>query len=91
MTTKRDYTLYIYKQDKRFKSGERLVSTTVWRDRDEAEMKRLTASLDIEPDHRYEYFPTKITVKNLMTGQNIEIDRDTPWSCNPASETFWST
>ena len=32
---------------------------------------------------------TKI-VKNLMTGQNVEIDADTPWCCNPASETYWS-
>jgi len=32
---------------------------------------------------------TKI-VKNLMTGQDVEIDADTPWCCNPASETYWS-
>ena len=32
---------------------------------------------------------TKI-VKNLMTGQPVEIDADTPWCCNPASETYWS-
>lgn len=30
------------------------------------------------------------TVKNLMTGQEVEIDSDTPWCCNPASETYWS-
>lgn len=30
------------------------------------------------------------TVKNLMTGQDIQIPEDTPWSCNPASETYWS-
>jgi hypothetical protein len=88
--TKCDYTLYVYKTDRRYKAGERLVSTTVWRDRSEAEMKRLTSSLDIEPDHRYEYFPTMVTVKNLMTGQDVQIDRDTPWCCNPASESYWS-
>jgi hypothetical protein len=32
---------------------------------------------------------TKI-VKNLMTGQDVEISEDTPWCCNPASETYWS-
>ena len=32
----------------------------------------------------------KKTVKNLMTGKNVEIDADTPWCCNPASETYWS-
>lgn len=31
-----------------------------------------------------------ITVKNLMTGEPVEIPADTPWCCNPASETYWS-
>lgn len=30
------------------------------------------------------------TVKNLMSGQDVEISEDTPWCCNPASETYWS-
>lgn len=33
--------------------------------------------------------PTKM-VKNLMTGKMVEIAADTPWCCNPASETYWS-
>jgi hypothetical protein len=36
------------------------------------------------------YAPARMTVKSLMTGQDVQIDRDTPWCCNPASETFWS-
>ena len=91
--TKCDYTLYIYKTDRRFKSGERLVSTTVWRDRTESSMKAETVNLlDMYPStlYRIEYFPTQITVKNLMTGQPVQIDRDTPWCCNPQSESFWS-
>lgn len=32
---------------------------------------------------------TKI-VKNLMTGKDVEIAEDTPWCCNPTSETYWS-
>ena len=36
------------------------------------------------------YVAPKITVKNLMTGQPVEIDADTPWCCNPASESYWS-
>jgi hypothetical protein len=32
----------------------------------------------------------KKTVKNLMTGAEVEIDSNTPWCCNPASEQFWS-
>jgi hypothetical protein len=30
------------------------------------------------------------TVKNLMTGKEVQIAEDTPWCCNPASETYWS-
>jgi len=32
---------------------------------------------------------TKV-VKNLMTGKDVLIAEDTPWCCNPASETYWS-
>lgn len=31
---------------------------------------------------------TKI-VKNLMTGKDVVIAEDTPWCCNPASESYW--
>jgi hypothetical protein len=36
------------------------------------------------------YRTPKMTVKNLMSGAPVEIDADTPWCCNPASETYWS-
>jgi hypothetical protein len=91
---KQDYTMYIYKTDRRTKSGERLVSTTVWRDRDDNGMHREVSGLfDLYPPYlgyRAEYHPTMKTVKNLMTGQDVQIDRDTPWCCNPASESYWS-
>ena len=29
-------------------------------------------------------------VKNLMTGKTIEIAADTPYCCDPSTETFWS-
>ena len=92
--TKQDYTMYIYKQDNRTKSGERLVSTTVWRDRDDNGMRREVANLfDVySPDagYRFDWVPAMMTVKNLMTGEDVQIPTDTPWACNPASETFWS-
>ena len=36
------------------------------------------------------YVAPRITVKNLMTGRDVEIDADTPWCCRPDSETYWS-
>ena len=29
-------------------------------------------------------------VRNLMSGEEMEIPVNTPWCCNPASETYWS-
>jgi hypothetical protein len=37
-----------------------------------------------------EFVPTMKTVKNLMTGVEIEIPHDTPRSCDPSSELYWS-
>jgi hypothetical protein len=92
---KQDYTMYIYKLDRRCKTGERLFSTTVWTGRDEAGMKRevtelLLSGLYTVDKFRFDYQPKMKTVKNLMTGKDVEIDSDTPWCCNPASETYWS-
>lgn len=36
-------------------------------------------------------YPVRMkTVKNLMTGKNMEIPEDTPYCCDPSSERFWS-
>ena len=48
--------------------------------------KTLEAFKVLNPNFQF----TKKTVKNLMTGKEIEIDADTPNCCNPASETYWS-
>jgi len=90
-----NHTLYIYKADKRCKSGERLLSTTVWQHRDAAEMAREVRELQydtwpVSQGYRIEFVPTMKTVKNLMSGVEIEIPHDTPRSCDPSSELYWS-
>ena len=91
---KQDYTMHIYKADKRCTSGVRPVSRTVWTDRTEEGMVRECAELaqlyPASKGYSFEYYPSMKTVKNLMTGKDIQIDSDTPWCCNPASETYWS-
>jgi len=41
-----------------------------------------------------EDYETKVVttkkVKSLMTGEEIEIPSNTPLSCDPSSETYWS-
>ena len=78
--TKQDHTVYIYKTDRRTKTGERLFSTTVWAGRDAAGMERevrelLMSGLYPVSEFRIEYFPTMKTVKNLMTGVEVQIAR----------------
>jgi hypothetical protein len=43
-----------------------------------------------EPMFLIEYEPTYKTVKNLMTGKDIQIATDTPRCCDPSSEAYWS-
>ena len=56
-------------------------------------MNRNAGAVEYAVAH-FTYYDTfvvhKKTVKNLMTGQAVEIDSNTPWCCNPASETYWS-
>lgn len=91
---KQDYTLYIYKADRRCKTGERLYSTTVWRDTDDNGMRRTVAELfDLYPpskNWRFDWTPAYKTVKSLMTGQDVVIPSDTPRSCDPSSELYWT-
>jgi hypothetical protein len=90
--SKQDYTMYTYKADKRKKTGERLLCVRVYALMREEEMVVIASALaDINPGHRFEYFSTMVTVKNLMTGKEVQIPADTPWCCNPASETYWSS
>ncbi len=41
-------------------------------------------------DIYYKDVVTTKKVRNLMTGQEIEIDSNTPHCCDPSSETYWS-
>jgi hypothetical protein len=43
-----------------------------------------------EDGFRFEWFPAMKTVKNLMTGADVVIPYDTPRSCDPSSELYWS-
>ncbi len=88
------YTLYIYRADRRCKTGERLFSTTVWPAKDDNAMRRTVADLfDLYPPDRgwrFDWTPSTKRVRNLMTGELVEIAHDTPRSCDPSSELYWS-
>jgi hypothetical protein len=88
-----DYTLRIYKVDRRTKTGDRLVGTYTFNRKNDAAMDREVRELRPlypAPKYRIVFVEKYKTVKSLMTGKDVKIAEDTPWCCNPASETFWS-
>jgi hypothetical protein len=92
---KQNWTMYIWKLDRRCKTGERLFSTTVWTDRDAEAIDREVRELFLSglytvDQFRVEVVPTTKTVRNLMTGQDVVIAHDTPRSCDPSSELYWT-
>ena len=90
---KQNWTMYIYKNDRRYTTGQRLFSTTVWTDRDEAGMVREVQELaQLYPARQFHimFCPTTKTVRNLMTGESVDIPYDTPRSCDPSSELYWT-
>lgn len=89
-----DWTMYVYRADRRKKSGERLVTTQVLKDLTEDQVREQSAQLfdaqEVKTGFRIECFPSMKQVKNLMTGQMVQIARDTPRCCDPSSELFWT-
>ena len=66
---KQTHTMYIYKTDRRCKSGERIVSTTVWQHRDAAEMGREVRELQyqlypMKLGYRFEFHPSSVDNKS---------------------------
>jgi hypothetical protein len=89
MSAMREYTLELYKADKRVKAGKRLVSkedfAPVTKDYIEtvADRKRKLGFI-------VEVFETYVTRKNLMAGKEFQERYDTPYFCSPSSESYWS-
>jgi hypothetical protein len=89
MSALKEYTLEIFKTDRRTKEGRRLVAkqefAPVTKDYIEivAEQKR---SLGFE----VKIFETWVTKTNLMGGKEFKEKYDTPYFCSPASESYWS-
>ena len=92
---KQNWIVSVYKKDRRTKSGERFVAkypfSGMARDTVERELRELTAQLYPQKDGwRFEVNPATKIVRNLMSGKEVEIDYDTPRSCDPSSELYWS-
>lgn len=89
MSALTEYTLELYKQDKRTKEGKRLVAkedfAPVTKDYIEAvaEGKRRLGFI-------VQVFETFVTRKNVMGGKEFQERYDRPYFCSPSSESYWS-
>ena len=88
MSQMKEYTLEIYKADKRTKEGRRLVEVQEFTATD-AGIKTLADAIR-ESGFIVEVFATFVTTRNLMTGKEFQERYDTPYFCSARSESYWS-
>lgn len=89
-----NWTMRIYVQDRRYKTGERVYGSYVYEKKHkqwmQEEVRDLQAGLYPQPKYRIEVDPTTVQVRSLMTGQLVEIpftERGGP--CDPSTERYW--
>jgi hypothetical protein len=89
MSQLKEYTLELYKIDRRTKEGRRLYAK-----QDFAPVTKdyIDAVADAKRNLGFEVkvFETFVTKQNLMGGREFQERYDTPYFCSPASESYWS-
>jgi hypothetical protein len=84
-----EYTLELYKADRRTKEGRRLVSVEDFAPSTRAYIKAVIES-KTKLGFIVEARETWVTKRNMMSGKTYRERYDTPHSCSPSNETFWS-
>ena len=83
------YTVEIYRKDARTKTGERLVLKKDYDTNNRSTLEK-TVKDSLQKNERYEIHETWVTRTSLMGGKEFQERYDTPRSCSPSSETYWS-
>ena len=89
MSSLKEYTLEIYKTDKRTKEGRRLVVVEDFAPSTDAYIKAVAESKR-KLGFIVEVFETYVTRTNMMGGKEFQERYDTPYYCSPSSESYWS-
>ena len=89
MSEMKEYTLEIYKADKRTKEGRRLVAKQDFAPSTDAYIKSV-ADNKRKLGFIVEVFETFVTKNNLIGGKEFQERYDTPYYCSPSSESYWS-
>lgn len=88
---RKDYTVEVFKADRRCKAGERRVLKQDHRDIDLKTLQHLyRTTWFLRDGYRHEFHETYVTRKNLMGGAEFQERYDTPYYCSPSSESYWS-
>jgi hypothetical protein len=89
MSAMTEYTLEIYKSDRRVKGGYRLIEK-----KDFAPVTKdfidTVAEKFMQDGYMVKVFETYVTKTNLMGGAKFTERYDTPIYCSPSSESYWS-
>jgi hypothetical protein len=89
MSALTEYTLELYKADRRTKEGRRLVAKEDFAPSTRAYIKAVIES-KTKLGFIVEARETWVTKRNMMSGKTYQERYDTPYFCSPSSETFWS-
>lgn len=84
-----DYTVEIFKVDRRCKDGEKFVQKIDYQNVSKEDIVKHWKK-HCKSNCRYEIFETWVVKKNLMSGVEFKERYDTPYYCSPSSETYWS-
>lgn len=84
-----EYTIEVYKKDRRRLTGERLVKVL------DVDLTSPLSAVEahyraVFKDHRIAVYKTWVTRTNLMGGGEFKERYDTPNYCSPSSESYWS-
>jgi len=85
------YTVEVYKLDRRTKAGERMVRKVDHTTADRSALEHVYKHTYFPSQgYRFEIHETFVTRSNLMGGGEYQERYDTPRSCSPSSEAYWS-
>ena len=84
-----EYTIEIYRADKRTKAGKKLVEVL---DVVGTEEEAASIACDKITDEKMTFVihETYRTVRNLMSGTEVKLRYDAPCYCSVASESYWT-
>ena len=93
---RKDWTLRVYKRDRRYKDGERQVNEYRYNDWTQAQMAAEVQDLRntmyrAEQGWRLEFHASWVKVQNIMTGADVTIAASAQGTCcDPSQERFWT-